>query len=109
MLAGGDGAAGIFEGESPATSCAAAAPENFTSSQSQAEKAELASLKENPEEVDADAESRARLRALRGEHVPAPKAVDLPFRTAQVMRCQDTFCGYLAVVASRSRLDKVHT
>lgn len=39
-------------------------------------------------EVDADEESRARLKALRGEaDEPAPKkAVDLPFRTAQVGR-----------------------
>lgn len=43
-------------------------------------------MKENPTEVDADEESRSRLKALRGEaEEPAPKkAIDLPFRTAQV-------------------------
>lgn len=39
----------------------------------QADKAELAALKENPSEIDPDAESRARLRALRGE---APQPLD---------------------------------
>ena len=39
--------------------------------------------------MDADEESRARLRALQGQaDEPAPKkAVDLPFRTAQVRVC----------------------
>lgn len=52
----------------------------------QKEKEEMKALKNSAPEVDADEESRARLAALRGEAAePAPKkAVDLPFRTAQV-------------------------
>ena len=50
----------------------------------QAEKEELVALKNSAPEVDADEESRARLAALRGEDAGPKKAVDLPFRTAQV-------------------------
>lgn len=64
----------------------------------QAEKAELAALKEGPIEVDPDAESRARLRKLRGDSpkpvdiagdtdvdtsLPKPRAKKPKFRTAQ--------------------------
>jgi hypothetical protein len=51
---------------------------------SQAEKEELVALKNSAPEVDADEESRARLAALRGEDAGPKRAVDLPFRTAQV-------------------------
>jgi hypothetical protein len=50
----------------------------------QAEKEELVALKNSAPEVDADEESRARLAALRGEDAGPKKAVDMPFRTAQV-------------------------
>ncbi len=52
----------------------------------QAEKAELAALKDGAEEVDADAESRARLAALRGAVAPAQAKASgrVPVRTAQV-------------------------
>ena len=55
----------------------------------QAEKEELVALKNSAPEVDADEESRARLAALRGEDAGPKRAVDLPFRTAQVraLRC----------------------
>jgi hypothetical protein len=54
----------------------------------QAEKEELVALKNSAPEVDADEESRARLAALRGEDAGPKKAVDLPFRTAQVRAFQ---------------------
>lgn len=69
---------------------------------SQAEKEELVALKNSAPEVDADEESRARLAALRGEDAGPKKAVDLPFRTAQVR-------AFICVPEVRPAIDASYT
>ena len=50
----------------------------------EAEKQMLEDLKKNPAAVDPDAESLARLKALRGEPAEQPAPTKIPFPVAQV-------------------------
>ena len=54
----------------------------------EAEKQDLADLKKDPNSLDPDAESLARLKALKGE-AQRPAKPQLPVRTAQVS-CHDS-------------------
>ena len=62
----------------------------------------LEDLKKNPAAVDPDAESLARLKALRGEPAQQPAPPKIPFPVAQVLFVLGTaehLCGQVADVA----------